>query len=465
MITEEDLMEKNLHFIGIGGIGMSAIARIMLHQGFNISGSDVKESRLTQELIKNGAHVAYGHAGENIPAGAEAIVYSSAVKPDNPEMREAVGRGLKIYKRAEALAYLMSTYISVGVAGAHGKTTTSAMISTMLESAGCDPTIVIGGMLDSIGGNAKAGDGKYLIAEADESDGTFLVLYPTVAVVTNIEADHLDHYENLDNIITAFAQYFRQIPEDGFSVYCADCPICRRLAAEVPGRYISYAINEPADYTAKNILQEQKGVSADIYCHDEKLGRLELAVPGVHNIANGLAAVAVGREFGLDFATCAKGLAEFHGTGRRFEKMGEFDGLTVIDDYAHHPTEIARTIEAARGQGVKDLTVVFQPHRYSRTQSMYAEFAAALMDADRVVLCELYPAFEKPIDGVSAKLIMDEMCRLGHKSVTYAADVDATLELLKAEIADEDMLLVMGAGNIRSVSERYAQYRREQRNG
>jgi UDP-N-acetylmuramate--alanine ligase len=455
-------MEKYLHFIGIGGIGMSAIAKIMLSKGYQISGSDVKESRLTRELAVGGAQVAYNHAAENIPEQTQAIVYSSAIKADNPEMIEARRRGLHIYKRAEALAFLMSTGISIGVAGAHGKTTTSAMISTMLDYAGCDPTIIIGGMLPAIGGgNAKAGSGKYLVAEADESDGTFLLLQPTIVVVTNVEADHLDYYHDLNRIILAFEQYFRQVPEDGFAVYCADCPICRELAYTVPGRYISYALHEEADYNADNIILGQ-GVAADIYYHGQKLGRLQLKVPGAHNVTNAMAAIAVGRELGLDFATCAAGLASFSGTGRRFEKMGEFNGLTVIDDYAHHPTEIKRTIEAARGQGVKKLTVVFQPHRYTRTKSMYRDFALALMNADRVVLCEIYPAFEPPIEGVSARLIVEAMRQFGHTDVAYAADPDETLAYLNANLRDEDMVLIMGAGNIRSVSERFAAVRREQ---
>lgn len=458
-------MEKILHFIGIGGIGMSAIAKIMLHMGYQISGSDVKESRLTQELVNNGAQISYQHAAANIPDDAQAVIYSSAVKEDNPEMIEARRRGLKIYRRAEALAFLMSTAVSIGVAGAHGKTTTSAMIATMLDHAGCDPTVIIGGMLPTIGGsNAKAGDGKYLVAEADESDGTFLLLHPTIAVVTNIEADHLDFYEGLPHIIRAFEQYLRQVPDNGFAVYCADCPICRELAAQVPGDYLSYALDHDADYTARHIVQGQ-GVAADIYYHDQLLGHLQLAVPGEHNIANALAAIAVGRRLGLDFAACAAGLACFRGTGRRFEKMGEFDGLTVIDDYAHHPTEIKKTIEAARGQGARKLTVVFQPHRYSRTQSMYAEFAAALMDADKVVLCEIYPAFEQPIPGVSARLIAERMREMGHPDVVYTDSLDATYEYLQQHIADEDMLLIMGAGNIRSVSERFARERGEAQHG
>lgn len=457
-------MESRLHFIGIGGIGMSAIAKIMLKKGFTISGSDMKKSRLTEDLVKDGVKIFYSHAAVNIPEDAEAVVYSSAVKSDNPEMAEAVQRGLKIYKRAETLAYLMSTSISIGVAGAHGKTTTSAMISTMLAFSNCDPTIVIGGMLPAIGGgNAQAGEGKYLVAEADESDGTFLILYPTIAVVTNIEEDHLDYYHDMSNIIKAFEQYFRQVPENGFTVYCSDCAICRELANNVPGHYISYALNAEADYTARNIVQGN-GVSADIYYRGEKLGNLFLKVPGVHNIANAMAAIAVGRELGLDFTTCAAGLVHFTGTGRRFEKMGVFAGLTVIDDYAHHPTEIRTTIEAARGQGAQNLTVVFQPHRYTRTQSMYRDFASALMNADKIVLCEVYPAFEPPIEGVSSRLIVDAIEELGHKNVVYADSLEGTLAYLNENIGDEDMLLIMGAGNIRSVSERFAESRREKGN-
>ncbi|NLF80121.1 MAG: UDP-N-acetylmuramate--L-alanine ligase, partial [Clostridia bacterium] len=268
------------------------------------------------------------------------------------------------------------------------------------------------------------------------------------------------YYHDLNKIIQAFEQYFRQVPEKGFIVYCADCPICRDLAYAVPGRYISYALHEEADYSAVNIELGQ-GISADIYYHSQKLGRLRLKVPGTHNIANAMAAIAVGRELGLEFEACAAGLYCFSGTGRRFEKMGQFGKLAVIDDYAHHPTEIKRTIEAARGQGVQKLTVVFQPHRYTRTQSMYRDFALALMDADRVVLCEIYPAFEPPLDGVSAHLIVDAMRQFGHADVAYAAGPDETLAFLNETVADEDMVLIMGAGNIRSVSERFVAARKE----
>ena len=354
-------MEHSLHFIGIGGIGMSAIAKIMLHNGFSISGSDVAESRLTRDLIAAGAKISYGHAAENIPVDAEAVVYSSAVKADNVEMQEALSRGLKIYKRAEMLAYLMSVKDGIGVAGAHGKTTASAMIATMLEKNGCDPTVVIGGMLPVIGGNAKAGDGPSLVAEADESDGTFLLLMPKIAVITNIEADHLDYYHDLDAIVEAFAQYLRQVPEDGFSVVCSDCEILRELCEKIPGRYIRYGLEAEGDYQARDLQHENNGVSADVYYRGEKLGRLRLNVIGTHNVCNALAAIAIGRELGLSFQQCAAGLLHFTGTGRRYELLAERDGLKVVDDYAHHPTEIAATIQAARAQGVKKCWPYFSP--------------------------------------------------------------------------------------------------------
>ncbi|MBR2783925.1 MAG: UDP-N-acetylmuramate--L-alanine ligase [Firmicutes bacterium] len=465
-------MEAKLHFIGIGGIGMSAIAKIMLHQGFKISGSDVVPGRLIDELIAAGAQVSFGHRAENIPDDCEAVVYSSAVKEDNPEMIEARRRGLKVYRRAEMLAYLMSTRRGIGVAGAHGKTTTSAMIATMLLHCQQDPTVIIGGMLPVIGGsNARAGDGPVLVAEADESDGTFLLLHPNIAVVTNIEADHLDHYGDFEHIKAAFEQYFRQIPADGFSVVCLDCPVCRDMAGRLPGRFITYSLqsdheHSDADYTVENIIHIPSnyggGVIADVFYQGLLLGRLQLQVGGAHNVSNALAAIAVGRELGLDFFQCARGLKEFTGTGRRFEVMGRFGSLTVVDDYAHHPTEISTTIRSARDQGARNLFTVFQPHRYSRTQDMYRQFADALADGGRVMLVELYPAFEKPIPGVSAHLIEEAMAQAGRKPF-YAASIDEALTILQNELRDEDMLLIMGAGNVRQLSERFVEWKKENR--
>ena len=449
-------MEKNLHFIGIGGIGMSAIARIMLGQGFNVSGSDLEESRLTLSLCEQGAYISYGHMAQNLPLATQAVVYSSAVTEDNVEMREARRRGLVIYRRAEMLAYLIGCKRGIGVAGSHGKTTVSGMIATMLELTGCRPTIIIGGMLPLIGSNAQAGTGPYLVAEADESDGTFLLLKPEMAVVTNIESDHLDYYSDLQHLKQSFAQYLRQLPEGGFAVACADCPQVRELLEKVPGRYITYGLHHPARYMATAISHSQEGVAADIYEDGALLGRLSLAVPGEHNVANALAALAVGRELGLVFDEIARALKRFSGTGRRFEILGLKDGVTVVDDYAHHPTELAATISAARAMDEKRrIVAVFQPHRYSRTQAMYAGFAQALIKVDAAVVQEIYPAFEQPIAGVSARAIVDEARRLGHKNIFYAAGAEQTLTRLEQLTYPGDLLLIMGAGNIRIVAKRF----------
>jgi UDP-N-acetylmuramate--alanine ligase len=449
-------MEKNLHFVGIGGVGMSAIARIMLAQGFNISGSDLRENRLTLALTEQGAHIFYGHKPENLSPATLGVVYSSAVGEDNAEIIEARRRGLTVYRRAEMLAYLCGCKRSVGVAGSHGKTTVSGMIATMLELCGCEPTIIIGGMLPLIGSNAKAGNGPYLVAEADESDGTFLMLKPEMAVVTNIESDHLDYYHDLDHIKQAFAQYLSQLPKTGFAVVCADCPQVQELLSAVSGRCITYGLQAPAYYRADAINHSTAGVAADVYEDSILLGRLSLSVPGEHNVANALAALAVGRELGLGFTEIAQALSLFAGTGRRFEVLGRAGEVTVVDDYAHHPTELDVTIRAARAMDNKRrIVAVFQPHRYSRTQDMYAEFAGALNLVDVALVQELYPAFEQPIAGVSARLIVDEASRLGQKNIFYSAGEEQTLSMLTQIIRPGDLLLIMGAGNIRTVGERF----------
>ncbi len=448
-------MEDKLHFIGIGGVGMSAIAKIMLGMGYSISGSDLQHGRFTGILEAMGATIYYGHAAANIPVDAQAVVYSSAVKVDNPEMIEAASRGIPVYKRAEMLAFLMSNKCSIGVAGSHGKTTVSAMIAVMLDNLNMSPTFAIGGMIPQFCGNSQAGEGDYFVAEADESDGTFLMLFPDIAVITNIESDHLEHYVSLENIVKSFEQYLQQLPDDGLAIVCNDCPNALSLSRRVEKRYITYALHNEADYTATNICYSNYGTSSDVWEKGKLLGRLELHVPGEHNIANALAAVALGRYLGLEFADCARALADFCGTGRRFELLGQVDKLQVVDDYAHHPTEIMATIKAARDMGTKRIVAVFQPHRYSRTKCLYQEFALALADADVVVINEIYPAFEKPIPGVSAQLIVDAARKNGHNMVVYAADKEQALQILEQQVRDDDFVLIMGAGNIRSVGERF----------
>ncbi len=448
-------MEGKLHFIGIGGVGMSAIAKIMLGMGYDISGSDLQRGRFTCLLEAMGATIYYGHAAENIPMDTQAVVYSSAVKTDNPEMIEAAARGIPIYKRAETLAFLMSNKCSIGVAGSHGKTTVSAMIAVMMDNLNMNPTFAIGGMIPQFCGNSQAGEGEYFVAEADESDGTFLMLFPKIAIITNIESDHLEHYISLENIVKSFEKYLEQLPENGLAIICADCSNTLALSKRVDKHYITYALHHDADYTVTNICHNSYGVSADVWEKGQLLGRLVLNVPGEHNIANALAAVALGRYLGKDFADCAKSLADFCGTGRRFELLGRVNNLQIVDDYAHHPTEIMATIKAARDMGVKRIVTVFQPHRYSRTQCLYKEFALALADADFVVINEIYPAFEKPIPGISAQLIVDAARKNGHNMVVYAADQEQALQILNQQVRDDDFVLIMGAGNIRSVGERF----------
>ncbi|MCL1975550.1 MAG: UDP-N-acetylmuramate--L-alanine ligase [Firmicutes bacterium] len=457
-------MEKYLHFIGIGGIGMSAIAKIMLGQGFSISGSDINENHLTLSLAAEGARIYYNHAPQNISPDVQAVVYSSAIGEDNVEMIEARRRSLTVYKRAQMLAYLIGCKRGIGVAGSHGKTTVSAMIATVLELCGCQPTVIIGGMLSSLGGNAKAGVGAFLVAEADESDGTFLMLKPEIGVVTNIESDHLDYYTDLDHIKRAFSQYLQQLPPHGFAVVCVDCPQIRELMCDVCGNYITYGLTAPARYAANAISNSPAGAKADVYENGVFLGRLSLTVPGEHNVTNALAALAVGRELGLDFNAIARALAQFHSAGRRFEVLGQRQGVTVIDDYAHHPTELFATIRAARAMDrTRRIIVVFQPHRYSRTKIMYAEFAKALILADTVVVQEIYPAFEQPIPGVSAKAIVEEALRLGFYGIFYTENERQTLTKLNEVIRAGDLLLIMGAGNIRAVGESFLNQNEEER--
>lgn len=449
----KDMQHQTFHFIGIGGIGMSAIALIMLDMGYKVYGSDVKEGKMVEQLRQAGATIFIGHEAANIQDDVEAVVYSSAVKADNVEMVEAKRRGLPIYQRAQMLAFLMTKKQSIGIAGAHGKTTTSGMMSLMLEQAGLDPTVVIGGTLPQIGGNAKSGRGDYLVAEADESDGTFLLLFPKIAVITNIEPDHLDHYESLQQIIDCFDQYLQQLPKDGLAIVNVDCPNTHGLLARIPCPVITYGFCEEADYRAFDLQHGPAGSSAMISFHGEPLGRLTLHVPGEHNVSNALAALAFGRHIGIDFDVLAEGLSHFVGTGRRFEYLGQFQGAHVVDDYAHHPTEIRATIKAARDMGAKRVVAVFQPHRYSRCQAMFEDFADSLQEADCKIVAKIYPAFEKPIVGVDAHLIVDAAVAAGQTNVHYAEDREQILRILKEEVRPDDLLLIMGAGDIRQVGE------------
>ncbi|MBQ3180479.1 MAG: UDP-N-acetylmuramate--L-alanine ligase [Firmicutes bacterium] len=451
---------KHVHFIGIGGIGMSALARILCGWGVQVSGSDVVMSKVTAGLAELGATIYQGHAAENLAADVDLLVYSSVINEENPEYAEAKRRGVRIICRAELLAELLAFRSGILVAGAHGKTTTTGMLGTALLHMAQSPTIVVGGILSTIGTNSCWGAGEYMVAEADESDGSFLLLPARLAVVTNIENDHLDHYGSMENLVAAFRQFINQLPAEGRAVLGLDCPILAGMLPELTGDYVTFALhNDQADYQAKNLRFIGAGSLAEVWHHGELLGEIELAVPGEYNMQNALAAMAALHSLGFGFADIAAGLAAFRGTGRRFECLGADTArdIAVYDDYAHHPSEIRALLAGARNLPSSRLVVVFQPHRYSRTQLLFDEFAAAFDAADVLVLNEIYPAFEAPIPGVSSLALADAI--RAHSSslpVYYAETEEDVLHTLDELVQDGDLVLIAGAGNIRHTGEVYA---------
>lgn len=439
---------KKLHFVGIGGAGMSAIAKVLLEMGYTVTGSDLNKSETINKLVKQGAKVFTGHSGENI-GDAQAIVVSTAISEDNPEVQMARQKAIPVFHRADMIAQLMLQYQGIAVAGAHGKTTTTAMIAVMLEHAGVDPTVIIGGEVDYLNGNAKLGNSKYLVAEADESDGSFLKFSPHIAVVTNIENDHMDFYKTVENILHTFNKFLHNLPQnDGLGILCFDSAYIRDLVGKLERPYISYAVEHDAQYMARNIRIEGVMTTYDVYQEGELLGTLKIKVPGRHNVANSLAAVVVGITLGLTFAQIAAGLAHFQGAKRRFQTKARINGVWVIDDYAHHPTEIATTLLAARQTEPKRLICVFQPHRYSRTQFLRAEFGRAFTSSDIVIITDIYAAGEQPIPGITGKVLKEEIESQTGMQVIYIPEKDKIARYL-SEIAEPgDLVMTMGAGNI-----------------
>ncbi|WP_084577653.1 UDP-N-acetylmuramate--L-alanine ligase [Sporomusa malonica] len=439
---------KKIHFIGIGGSGMSAIAKVLLDLGYAVSGSDAQRSAVTAKLEQAGATVYLGHNYENI-GDSQAVVVSTAIPEINPEVKAARDKEIPVYHRADVLAFLMSKRQGIAVAGAHGKTTTTSMIALMLEKSGIDPTIIIGGELESIGGSAKLGHGPFLVAEADESDGSFLKLSPHIAVVTNIENDHMDYYKTMDNILRTFDDFLHKIdPADGLAVLCFDNAYVRNMAPKLERRYVSYALEHDADYIARNIKSDGPVTIFDVYNRDEFLGTARISVPGMHNVANALASVAVGLEVGLSFSQIAEGLSQFQGAKRRFQSKGRVNGVWVVDDYAHHPTEITTTLLGARQTEPKRLICVFQPHRYTRTQFLRQEFGSAFAPADMLILTDVYSAGEQPIPGISGETLKDEVERQTNQRVTYIPDKDKIARYLAEIVEPGDLVMTMGAGNI-----------------
>ncbi len=451
---------RKIHFVGIGGIGMSGIAEVLLNLGYQVSGSDLRESEITRRLGELGGKISYGHRRENVKE-ADVVVTSTAVKADNPEVLEAQRHLVPVIPRAEMLAELMRMKYGIAVAGTHGKTTTTSMVATVLSHGGIDPTAVIGGRLDSLGSNAKLGQGKFLVAEADESDGSFLHLSPTIAVVTNIDADHLDFYRDLDQIKETFVDFINKVPFYGLAVLCLDDPNIQALIPRVKKRFVTYGLASQADFNATDIEHREERTSFTVHRRGEPLGNLSIRMPGRHNVLNALAAVAVAMELGIPFPAIAEGFRDFGGVNRRFQVRHDAEGIMVVDDYGHHPAEIRATLAAARAGWDRRVVAVFQPHRYSRTQALFEEFVTAFYQADHLVVMDIYPAGEEPIPGVDAKVLAEGIAGHGHKDTHYLPDRDAALAHLLGEVREGDIVITLGAGNIWQVAQELGRRLRE----
>ena len=438
---------KKVHFVGIGGAGMSALAKILVEKGYEVSGSDLKESVMTGVLRDLGATVYIGQKAENVQ-NAEAIVVSTAIREENPEVVEAKRLGLKRLHRSDVNAFLINSCKGIAVAGAHGKTSTTSMLGVALDYEGVSPSIIIGGEVDYLGSNAKLGKSDYLVSEADESDGTFLKYYPYVGIVTNVENDHMDHYGTMENIIKAFHQFLSQVRDDGFAVGCFDNENIRNIVKTVDKKIISYAIEHEADYQAANIVAEGSGIAFDVMHKGENLGRVVLNIPGKHNVLNAMAAVVTGVQLGLTVPQMAEGLTQFNGAKRRFQTKGKANGVWVVDDYAHHPTEIATTLKAARQTNPKRLVCAFQPHRYSRTQLLQKEYGACFKDADLLILTDVYSAGEDPIPGINGELLVKEVAEQTGQETVYIQNKNDIPAYLKSIAKEGDLIMTMGAGDI-----------------
>jgi len=443
---------QNLHFVGIGGIGMSGIAEVLLNLGYRISGSDQKRSPITARLKKKGARIHYGHKASHIE-GAQVVVISSAVRPTNPEVAAAKKAGIPVIPRAEMLAELMRLKYGIAVAGSHGKTTTTSLVGQVLSGAGMDPTMVIGGRLNSLRSNAKLGKGEFLVAEADESDGSFLKLNPTIAVITNIDPEHLDHYKDFEALKETFVAFANKVPFYGSIVACADHPVVRELLPRFQRKVVTYGLESPADYGAEKMVQEGLRQRFTVLYRKEKLGEVVLQSPGRHSVANALAAIAVGRELDIPFRKIAAALKGFRGIERRFQVLCD-NGVTVIDDYGHHPVEIRATLKALREAfPERRLVALFQPHRYTRTRDLFHDFAQSFGDADKVFLTEVYPAGEEPIVGVSSRALHDAM---DQAKTVFRADKLSLIPAVLEQVQPGDVILSLGAGDITKIGHELA---------
>ncbi|OEF98061.1 UDP-N-acetylmuramate--L-alanine ligase [Vulcanibacillus modesticaldus] len=443
---------QHVHFIGIGGYGMSAIARVMLDLGYHVSGSDVMKKDLTDKLAARGARIFIGHKESNIE-GAELVVYSTDIPHDNVELLAAKKQNIPYIHRSEMLAKIMNEKKGIAVAGAHGKTTTSSMIALIMESNNLDPTFVIGGEVLNIGSNAKAGKSDYVVAEADESDGSFLQYYPYISVVTNIEADHLENYGGkFENLKQAYRKFLNQLKPEGLAIVCYDDPYIREMLPDVKGKTITFGFDNNADMVAKDLVFINRTSIFTVVYRGKKLGNVKLSIPGKHNILNALAAIVVGLEIGIPFSGIAEALKDFTGAKRRFQVIAEHKQRVIIDDYAHHPTEIQATISAAKATG-KRIVAVFQPQRYTRTFFLLDAFSRAFSEADEVVITDIYsPAGDNQIEGINAKKLVELIKKNSNPNVKFFPTKEEVLEYLSEVSRPNDLILTMGAGDIWKVA-------------
>lgn len=446
---------KKIHFVGIGGIGMSGIAEVLHNMGYEITGSDIRESDTVRRLKELGIKISIGHSESNVNS-TDVVVYSSAVKDDNPEILKAKSLGIPVIPRAEMLAELCRLKYSILVAGAHGKTTTTSFIATVLNDAGFDPTVVVGGKLKSLGTNAKLGGGDFLVAEADESDGSFLKLSPTISVITNIDREHLDYFKTLRKIKRAFLEFANKVPFYGVSILCRECRHLRDLIPQINRRFITYGFDSAADFYAKNISYSPPYLQFEAYYRKNSLGKFDITIPGKHNVLNALATIAVGKELSIPVDKIRESLRNFTGIGRRFEFKGERRGIRFYDDYGHHPTEIKAVLETAKWLKPKRLCIIFQPHRYTRTRDLMEQFVRVLKEVigkgDILFLMDIYPAGESPIEGVSGEILAQKLKSAG-VNVYFDKDRERLKELILNQLSSGDFVFTIGAGDVYKIGE------------
>lgn len=443
---------KRIHFTGIGGIGMSGLAELLKNMGFHVTGSDITVNGQVERLQSMGIQVTVPHDPASVE-GCDLVVTSSAISIDNPEVESAHSRHIPVIPRAEMLAELMKMKYGIAIAGAHGKTTTASMAGMILTEAGMDPTLVIGGVLKNMGSNTKMGQGHFLVAEADESDGTFLMLSPTIAVVTSIDREHMDHYPDLEAIKRDFLAFINKVPFYGTAVISMDDDNLVSLMPSIRRNVTTYGLTSQADITARNITREGLTSHFDVHARGQDLGRFSLNMPGRHMVSNALAAIAAALEISVDPDTIRKGLASFRGVKRRFEMKGSASGVEVYDDYAHHPTEIKATLEMVREHLGRPVTVIFQPHRYSRTRDLMDDFARSFFNADRVLVTNIYGASEKPIEGISGERLVELMGLYGHKGAQFCSDPEAGAIIASDSAVSGDVIITMGAGSVTAQGE------------